>query len=166
MRYAGILKNDFVNGEGVCVSYWAQGCPFHCKGCHNKQTWDFEGGIEANPQDIINEILKAIKDNGIQRNFSLLGGEPLCEQNIQFTKEIIEKVRESFPDIKIYLWTGYRYAALLSRASKGESCIQYILDNTRVIIAGPFIQEKRDISCKWAGSTNQEVIYQEIISHN
>ena len=158
MKYAGILKNDFVNGEGVCVSYWAQGCPFHCKGCHNQQTWNFEGGIEANPQDIINEILSALTANGVQRNFSLLGGEPMCEQNIQFTKEITKKVRESFPNIKIYLWTGYEYETLLSRAANGEADVQYILDNVQYIIAGPFIQEKRDISRKWAGSTNQKVI--------
>lgn len=78
MRYAGLKKNDIVDcEEGICVSLWTQGCPFHCKGCHNPETWDFMGGMKV-PHSIFKEINKAINENGIQRNFSVLGGEPLC----------------------------------------------------------------------------------------
>ena len=72
MRYAGMLENDFVNGQGVCVSFWCQGCPLHCPGCHNPQTWSFEGGLEATEDDIINHVLKALKANGILRNLSIV----------------------------------------------------------------------------------------------
>ena len=72
-KYAGLITNDFVNGEGVCVSFWVQGCPFKCKGCHNPETWDFNGG-KALPTDIRGQIIKAICANGIMRNFSVLGG--------------------------------------------------------------------------------------------
>lgn len=81
VRYANINKNDLINGEGVSVSFWTQGCPHHCKGCHNPETWNFQGGLEAPPMQILEEILDAIVANGIQRNFSVLGGEPLCVEN-------------------------------------------------------------------------------------
>lgn len=80
MRYAGIIKNDTAAGEGVCVSFYTQGCPFRCDHCHNPQTWDFNGGKEFT-QDTITEIIQAIKANGIIRNFCILGGEPLCPEN-------------------------------------------------------------------------------------
>ena len=80
MRYAGIIKNDLAGGEGVCVSLFTQGCPFHCDKCHNPQTWDPNGG-ELFTDATVNEILTAIGANGINRNFNIMGGEPLIEQN-------------------------------------------------------------------------------------
>ena len=77
VKYANLIKNDVVNGEGICVSLWTQGCPFRCPGCHNPETWSFEDGIDV-PNDLKGQIVKAISDNGITRNFSVLGGEPLC----------------------------------------------------------------------------------------
>ena len=65
MKYAGIIKNDTAAGEGVCVSFYTQGCPFHCKGCHNPQTWDFNGGKEFT-QDTVTEIIQAIKAEGAE----------------------------------------------------------------------------------------------------
>ena len=111
MRYAGLIKNDMVNGEGVCVSFWTQGCPHRCPGCHNPETWDFDGGMEV-PTDIKGQIIKAISANGVERNFSVLGGEPLCPENIELTCSVITAVRAAYSDIKIYLWTGYTFNAL------------------------------------------------------
>ena len=88
MKYAGLLKNDFINGEGVCVSVWVQGCPFRCKGCHNPQTWDFDEGIEVDEDALIDEVLAALNANGILRNLSILGGEPLAPQNRNFTNRL------------------------------------------------------------------------------
>lgn len=85
VRYAGLNKNDFINGEGVSVSLWVQGCPHHCPGCHNSEQWSFEGGKYINNQLLIEEIFTALTENGIQRNFSVLGGEPLAPQNINDT---------------------------------------------------------------------------------
>ena len=101
MKYAGLIKNDIVNGEGVCVSFWAQGCPFKCKGCHNPQTWDFDGGEDL-PHDIKGQIVKAISDNNITRNFSILGGEPLCPQNISLVRDILLAVKTAYPHIKVF----------------------------------------------------------------
>lgn len=72
-RYAGLITNDFANGIGTCVSFWTQGCPHHCPGCQNPETWDFQGGKEI-PADMRGQIIKAICANNIIRNFSVLGG--------------------------------------------------------------------------------------------
>ena len=105
-RYAGLITNDFANGIGTCVSFWTQGCPHHCPGCQNPETWDFDGGYEL-PMDIRSQIVKAICANGIVRNFSVLGGEPLCKENIEEIDQIITSVRTAYPHIKIFVWTGY-----------------------------------------------------------
>ena len=65
MKYAGIIEDDVVNGQGVCVSFWTQGCPFHCKGCHNSQTWDFSGGLDADQDQLTEKILTLLSKNGI-----------------------------------------------------------------------------------------------------
>ena len=153
-RYAAIKKNDVVNGEGICVSFWTQGCPFHCAGCHNPQTWDFEGGYEV-PVDIKGRIIKAISANGIQRNFSILGGEPRCKQNENLVNEIVTAVRTAYPNIKIFIWSGYTYQDLLSMNSP---VINSILEKCDVLIDGRFELENRDITLKLRGSSNQNII--------
>ena len=70
IRYAALKENDIVNGEDVCVSLWTQGCPFHCPGCHNPETWDFNGGIEEDFHILLDKIIKAINKNEVIRNFS------------------------------------------------------------------------------------------------
>ena len=84
MRYADIIENDIVNGEGICLSYWTQGCPHKCDGCHNPETWNFNGGKEDSKENILNKILTLLNKNNIHRNLSILGGEPLCDENINF----------------------------------------------------------------------------------
>lgn len=157
MKYAGLIKNDVVNGQNVCVSLWVQGCPFHCKGCHNPQTWDFDGGYED--KEILDKIFKALTANNIKRNFSVLGGEPLCQSNREEVAEIIAKVRESFPEIKIYIWTGYTLEEL---QKENNSSLISILNNIDVLIDGRFEIDKRDITLPLRGSRNQRVLYRGI----
>ena len=84
MKYAAIMGNDVLDGfHGTTVSFWTQGCPFHCKGCHNAHTWDFNGGIEDDVEHIISIIKEKLVANGVQRDFSVLGGEPLCDENFE-----------------------------------------------------------------------------------
>ena len=94
MRYAGIIKNDVAAGEGVCVTFFAQGCDKHCFGCHNPETWDFDGGYEFTA-DTLDRIIKALKDNGVQRNFCIMGGEPLHPQNLFLTDLLITEVKKT-----------------------------------------------------------------------
>lgn len=154
-KYAGLNTNDFANGKGVCVSFWTQGCPHHCPGCQNPETWDFEGGKEL-PTDIRGQITKAICANGITRNFSILGGEPLCPQNIEEVDNIITSVRAAFPHIKIFLWTGYTLDELQKQENKH---IINILSHIDVLIDGPYIENERDITLDLRGSKNQRILY-------
>ena len=151
MRIAGLIRNDVVNGYDVCVSVWVQGCPFHCDGCHNPQTWSFGLGIEVEEDDFIHQVIAAIGDNNIQRNLSLLGGEPLCEQNAPFVKKLINEVKEVYPNIKIYIWTGYKWEDLTSDQMR-------VVELSNVIIDGEFQLQLRDISLPFRGSSNQRII--------
>lgn len=159
VRYAGLNKNDFINGEGVSVSLWVQGCPHRCPGCHNSEQWDFEGGKYINNQLLIEEIFTALTENGIQRNFSVLGGEPLAPQNINDTWEILWHVKRKFPDIKTYVWTGYTLEELYKLY---ESSKETLLENVDVLIDGRFELKQRDITLKLRGSSNQRILYKGV----
>lgn len=150
MRYAGLETNDIINGEGVCVSFWTQGCPHKCVGCHNPETWDCSEGLEL-PNDIRGQIIKAISANGLTRNFSVLGGEPLCKNNLALTLDIVSAVRIAYPGIKIFLWTGYTKEELDLEQTE-------VLKHIDVLIDGPFIQELRDTTLKLRGSSNQRIL--------
>ena len=162
MKYAGIIENDVVNGEGVCVSLFTQGCPHRCKGCFNSETWDAEGGIEIDEDELIQKIITAIKKNGIQRNFSILGGEPLAPYNVVDVHHIIYEVKKQFPDIKIFIWTGYEVEELIEY-SHTSSSLRAILSNIDALIVGRYIEAERDITLKWRGSKNQRILTKQEI---
>lgn len=154
MRYADVIWNDIVAGDGLCVSFYTQGCPHRCPGCHNPQTWNFEGGKEF-PASLLNEIVEKLNAQGIKRSLCILGGEPLCTENLFLTTLLMRTVREKLPDTKIYIWTGYTYEEL----QKSESPhMQYVLANVNTLIDGLYIHEQRDISLKMRGSRNQRII--------
>lgn len=154
MKFAGLNKNDFTDGDGVCVSLWTQGCPHHCPGCHNPQTWDFDGGEQV-PYDLKGQIVKAISANGIIRNFSILGGQPLCDENLDFVLDIISAVRIAYPDIKIYIWSGYTFEELVTR--KDKRAVE-ILKRANVLIDGRYDENLRDTTLELRGSSNQNII--------
>lgn len=158
MRYADIIYNDIVAGDGLCVSFYAQGCPHHCPGCHNPETWSFDGGKEFKP-DLIDDILKGLTAQDIERSFCILGGEPLCGENLFLTTLLVKTIKEQKPDTKIYIWTGYTYEELIKSTSPH---MKIILDNIDVLIDGPFIQEERDITLALRGSKNQRILYKNI----
>ena len=113
------MKNDIVDGEDVCVSLGVSGCDVRCAHCHNESTWDFNQGTFFN-QDLLTEIDQAISKNGIRRNFSVLGGEPLCPPNLELVKSVVYKAKEVYPDIKIYIWSGYSYELLINTKETKE----------------------------------------------
>lgn len=156
MRYAAIKENDYINGEGICVSFWVQGCPHRCEGCHNPEQWDFNGGYEL-PNDYKGQIIKAISANGLTRNFSILGGEPLCPNNIDLVLNTLTAVRAAYPHIKIFIWTGYSFEDI-----KQDIKVQEILEKIDVLIDGPYKQELRDVTLKLRGSANQKILYKNI----
>ena len=152
-RYSAIIPNDVVNGHGVCVSFFVQGCPHHCPGCFNEETWDFHGGVPYTPEVKWN-IIKAIAANNINRNFSILGGEPLAPQNIDMTWEVIDAVRHAYPNIEITLWTGYTYEELMVQPTEN---LLNILNTINILVDGPFIEKEKDLSLQLRGSRNQRI---------
>ena len=151
MRYTKIKPNDVVNGEGVCVSLWTQGCPHRCKGCFNASTWDFNDGEEFTGEQV-KEILRLLDANGVSRNLSILGGEPLCRENIYGVFALLSIVKSERPHTKVYVWTGYKFEDLLDEYWKNE------FKNIDVLIDGKFEEDKKDIRLKMRGSSNQRII--------
>jgi anaerobic ribonucleoside-triphosphate reductase activating protein len=154
MRYSGIIRNDLAAAPGVSVSFFTQGCPHRCKGCHNPETWDFEGGKEFT-NDTLKEIYEALCANSIVRSFCVMGGEPLCEENLFLTLLVLKEVKQHFPQIKTYLWTGYYYQDLLKNSNQHMAMVLELVD---VLIDGPYIESKRDITLPMRGSSNQSII--------
>ena len=154
MQYSGILYNDMAAAPGVSVTFFSQGCPHHCKGCHNPETWDFKGGKEFTP-DILNKIVEGLTAQDIQRNFCLMGGEPLCPENIFLSYLIVSTVKEKVPGAKIYVWTGYTYEDLVAQNNKHTMMLLKVAD---VLIDGPYMEECRNVTLEMRGSSNQRII--------
>ena len=164
VRIADIKDNDYVNGKGFCVSLWTQGCPFRCKGCHNPETWDKFGGTEMEYADVLDSILSKLetgKEYGIEKNFSILGGEPVSLDNLFFTYHIIKDVRERYPDIKIFMWTGYNLRDFYRFRENTIRDIMYrsILEWIDVLIDGHYDEKQRDTRLELRGSKNQRILY-------
>jgi anaerobic ribonucleoside-triphosphate reductase activating protein len=152
MRIAGIIDDDIVDSDdGIAVSLWTVGCPHHCKGCHNQNLWDYDAGQDIPIKMVIDELKEKINKNGVMRNLSILGGEPLDPQNVKDVDKVLKEVRATYPNIKIYLWTGYTFEELEKRED-----VRGALRNVDVLIEGRFIEELRqDLPLR--GSSNQRV---------
>lgn len=177
MRYAQIRSLDISNGENVGVALFVQGCHFHCKNCFNSETWDFNGGKEWNTETK-EKFLKLIDRPYIKR-ISILGGEPLAEENLNNVLDLVNEIRLLFPQKTIWLYTGYRVRGIqeglfvltpnviTDKISDHEEIINRVNKDVKrsdiikkcdVLIDGRYIEEKRDITLKWCGSSNQRVI--------
>ena len=167
MNYHNITYPDMNNGDGLRVVLWLSGCSHHCYNCQNPQTWNPDSGIqfdESAKQEIFNELSKDYI-SGI--TFS--GGDPLHENNLDEVLKLIQKIRISFPEKTIWLYTGFDFDLLNSKyneykytpfaANADEWLTRWeIISNVDVLIDGEYIDEQRDITLKWRGSSNQRVI--------
>lgn len=151
MKYAKIRKMDISNGEGVRVSLFVQGCSFHCKNCFNQETWDFNGGKEFTTAEIQKIIELADKD--YIAGLSILGGEPLHNNNVDEVFHIVATFKEKFPNKDIWLWTGFKFEDAIKDSKR-----KFILRNIDVLVDGQFEEDKKDLTLKWRGSSNQRVI--------
>ena len=148
MRYNTIRKMDISNGPGVRVSIFMQGCTFHCKGCFNEETWDFNGG-HVFTDDTINRVLELASADYIV-GLSILGGEPMHPKNIDGTTKLAKAFKEKYPKKTLWAWTGFLFDKDLY-----EKEIMNYLD---VLVDGPFKIDLFDPTLKWKGSSNQRVI--------
>ena len=148
MNYCGLNKNDIANGEGVRVSLFVSGCRNHCKGCHNPQTHDFEGGTVTTTD----ELLEKIKNNPLLDGVTFSGGEPFCQSEaLAVLGREIKKL-----GLNIITYTGYTFEKLYEERSQNHW--KDLLEVTDYLIDGPFILEQKDWEIKFRGSSNQRYI--------
>lgn len=174
MNYAQMRSMDISNGEGIGVSLFVQGCDFHCKNCFNSETWDFSKGQEWN-EKTKNQFLKLVEKPFIQR-VSILGGEPLHPKNVQNVLKIVDEIRVSYPTKNIWLYTGYTWEQIMYPIVTDDLNLErdYIIKARKelvgkcdVLIDGRYVDELRDVSLHWRGSSNQRVInVQETLKQN
>lgn len=147
-RCAGIVEDSIVDGPGLRLAVFFQGCPHHCQGCHNPQTWDFKGGHEENTQDIIRQI---VQYGILWRGITITGGEPFSQPEAVY--ELARQTKELNKDVWCY--TGYLYEDL---KKMNNDFIQKALKIIDVLVDGPFIANLKSYNLKWRGSSNQRII--------
>lgn len=151
---------DISNGPGVGVSLFVQGCHLHCKGCFNSIAWDFNGGKEWN-DDVKQKFLELASRPYIKR-ISILGGEPLSYENVFDIYELIVEIKNKLPDKVIWLYTGYLFEYVINNQFSRK-----VLELCDVVVDDRYVEELKDISLPWCGSSNQRVIdVQETLKQN
>ena len=156
-KIAGIYWDDTAAAPGISLSVYFSGCHFHCPGCHNPEAQDFNYGRDYN-LDIRQEIMQKLNKNGVMRTLSILGGEPLNEENIGDVLNLISWCKLDYPDLKIYVWTGYTIEELEAR---DDDDVRAVLRNITCLIDGRYEQDKRDTTLPLRGSSNQRIIMME-----
>ena len=149
LKIAGIVEESLVDGPGIRFVIFTQGCPHNCKGCHNPQTHDFNGGKDIK----IDEITEMIKSNPLLKGITLSGGEPFMQA--KQLSILIDKIKDSNLDIITY--TGLKYEDLINN-SNYENSFMELLIRTDILIDGKFEEDKKDDSLMFRGSSNQRAI--------
>lgn len=149
LRLAGVIRESIVDGPGIRMTVFTQGCPHHCKGCHNEQTWDFSSGYDSSTERILEEA----KKDPILRGLTFSGGEPFCQA--EALSVLAKEAKEKGYDI--FCYTGYTFEHLLTQFDSHPE-YKALLENCDWLVDGPFILEKRSLILKFRGSTNQRIL--------
>ncbi|MBE6821721.1 MAG: anaerobic ribonucleoside-triphosphate reductase activating protein [Ruminococcaceae bacterium] len=147
LRICGVEPESIVDGKGFRYVIFTQGCPHHCPGCHNPQTHDFHGGRLVNTDDLFREIC----ENPLLKGVTFSGGEPFCQPAP--LAELAKRIHERGMDVTVY--TGYRYEQLLER---DDPAIAALLQETDLLVDGPFLEAEKDLTLLYRGSRNQRLI--------
>lgn len=164
MFYSGIKDFDVANGPGIRVSLFVSGCPHHCPGCFNPETWEMNAGYPFTSYDR-ERIIALLKQDGI-KGLSILGGEPFAPYNVYEVADLINKVRTAIPELDIWVYTGYTIEELCERLSptyRVDRPVQSygtvgILAMASILVDGRFIEELKDLKLRFRGSSNQRII--------
>ncbi|WP_042278406.1 anaerobic ribonucleoside-triphosphate reductase activating protein [[Clostridium] dakarense] len=142
--------DSIVDGPGLRMVVWTQGCIHNCKSCHNPQTHDLCGGFEVDTKDIIDKI-KSLK---LQRGITLSGGEPFLQP------EALEEIAKEAKDNKLDVWsyTGFTFEQLLNKKNPSYFKNLNLLKQIDILVDGKFMEDRKDISLKFRGSSNQRII--------
>ena len=154
MNYATIKNCDIANGPGVRVSLFVSGCTHRCKGCFNEVAWDFDYGEPFTEADM-DSILEMLRPSYI-RGLTLLGGEPFEPQNQEAVVTLLRKIRQELPEKSIWAFSGYLFDRDILSGRLGD-CSEY-LSYLDVLVDGPFVEAKKNLSLRFRGSENQRLI--------
>lgn len=161
MNYHKIEKTSVANGTGIRVVLWVSGCSLHCKGCHNPETWCLNSG-RLFDEEAKKELFDALDKPYIQ-GITLSGGHPLEDENAEEVYLLTKEIKEKFPDKDIWLYTGYTLEQIFPSVVTDNLDVnrfykQEIVKMCDVVVDGKYVEELRDITLKWKGSSNQRVI--------
>lgn len=157
MNYAEIKNCDIANGIGVRVSLFVSGCTHHCKGCFNEVAWDFDYGTPFT-QETIDKILDMMRPSYI-RGLTLLGGEPFEPQNQGPIVGLLRQIKEKMPEKSIWAFSGYLFDRDILSGRLGDwKVTQEYLSYLDVLVDGPFVEAKKNLSLRFRGSENQRII--------
>ena len=147
-RYNQIRDLDISNGPGCRVSIFLQGCPIHCFGCFNSELWDFDGGREVNDETL--DTIHSLVNRPYIKGLSILGGEPLCEENLQTVAALCDIIK-AIPDKTVWIYTGYNYEGF----NEGQ---KQAIDKADVVVDGKFEKGLYNHDLIFKGSKNQRII--------
>ena len=167
MNYHKIEKTSVANGTGIRVVLWVSGCSLHCRGCHNPETWNIYSGKPFD-EEAKNELFEALDKTYIQ-GITFSGGHPLEDENVECVYNLMLEIKNKFPEKDIWLYTGYKLGDILNDPSEDISTFlkRKVVSMCDVVVDGPFVESKKDITLKWRGSRNQRVIdYKQSIKEN
>jgi len=157
MNYSKIYYCDIANGTGVRTSLFVSGCRNHCIECFNKETWDFSHG-EPFDEEVQKKILSSISPSYVE-GISILGGEPMEPENQEALLPFLLELKKALPKKTVWIYTGFTFEELFDE--KKRCCTEYtkgILSTTDILVDGPFLIEKKNISLAFRGSENQRII--------
>ena len=149
IRIAGKTPESIVDGPGIRYTLYVQGCPHHCEGCHNPQTHDFNGGRDADTDNILDEIL----ENPLLDGVTFSGGEPFCHANV--LADLGGKIKKN--RLSLMAYTGYTIEYLISHANDENGYLK-LLETLDYLVDGPFVLNLKSYEAKFRGSTNQRII--------
>ena len=157
MHVGEVMTADVANGEGMRVSVFVSGCRNHCKGCFQPQTWDFGYG-EPFDEKVQKEVLDSLAPDYIT-GITLLGGEPFEQENQKELVPFMRKVVAQYPNKNVWAFTGYIYDKdLVAGGRRHTEDTDELLSMIDVLVDGPFVEELKDITLKFRGSSNQRVL--------
>lgn len=156
MNFAKINKNDIANGIGIRVTLFVSGCTHYCKGCFNKEAWDFDFG-QLFDEGVQNELLEALSPSYIS-GLTLLGGEPMEPQNQRALLPFLKRVKEMYNNKTVWCYSGYTFEELTGESRARCEVTDEVLSLVDILVDGEFIEELKDISLRFKGSSNQRII--------
>lgn len=162
------------NGDGLRVVLWLSGCSHCCKGCQNSQTWDVNSGIKFD-DSAKEELFRELEKDYIS-GITLSGGDPLHGYNVREVYLLLREIKNKYPEKTVWIYTGYKFEEISYRhnphydflnSTQTDDYRDLIINLCDVLIDGKYIEELKDLTLKWRGSSNQRVInVQESLKQN